>query len=362
VNREDVQGRNVFQGGFLGLDNIGVFNRSEPLPPGELMEQADGTAWMAAFCLDMLRIALELSREEPIYEDVATKFFEHFLYIAGALNDLGGCGVGLWDEEDQFFYDAVRTADGAVRPLRVRSMVGLIPLLAVEVLDPDVLARNPAFVRRMTWFLRYRPDLARLVSRFLEKGGGERRLLSLLRAHRMKALLARMLDEEEFLSPFGVRSLSRAHLEEPYRLDLDGRTLTVGYEPAESRSGLFGGNSNWRGPVWMQMNVLLVEALRKFHHFYGPGFRVPCPARSGRLRSLGEVADELARRLAGLFRPGEDGRRPALAGRCPLEACDGELLLFHEYFHGDDGRGLGASHQTGWTALVAELLRAGPAR
>ncbi len=362
VNREDVQGRNVFQGGFLGLDNIGVFNRSEPLPSGALMEQADGTAWMAAYCLDMLRIALEISREEPVYQDVATKFFEHFLYIAGALNDLGGTGVGLWNEEDQFFYDAVRPAEGAAQPLRVRSLVGLIPLLAVEVLDPDVLARNPEFVRRMTWFLRYRPDLARLVSRFMEKGGGERRLLALLRAHRMKALLARMLDEEEFLSPFGVRSLSKAYLREPYRLQLDGRLFTVGYEPAESSSGLFGGNSNWRGPVWMPMNVLLIEALRKFHHFYGPGFRVRCPSRSGRLLSLEEVADELARRLSCLFLADEGGRRPALAGRPPLAPGDGELLLFHEYFHGDDGRGLGASHQTGWTALVAELLRAAKPR
>jgi len=357
VNREDADGRNVFQGGFLGLDNIGVFNRSEPLPSGAHVEQADGTAWMAAYCLDMLRIALELAREEPIYEDVATKFFEHFLYIAGALNDLGGEGVGLWHEEDQFFYDALHGGGAPTRPLRVRSLVGLIPLLAVTVLEPEVLARTPEFGRRMAWFLQYRPDLARLVSRFMEPGGGERRLLALLRAHRMKALLRRMLDEDEFLSPFGVRSLSRAHRDAPYRFQLDGRSFTVHYEPGESSSGLFGGNSNWRGPVWVAMNALLVEALRKFHRFYGPGFRVECPARSGRHLSLGEVADELARRVGRLFLAGGDGRRPYRGGRPLAAPGDGDLLLFHEYFHGDDGRGLGASHQTGWTALVAELLR-----
>ncbi|HUK65940.1 MAG TPA: glucosidase [Anaeromyxobacteraceae bacterium] len=355
VNREDEEGRNVFQGGFLGLDNIGVFNRSEKLPSGAVVEQADGTAWMAAYCLDLLKIALELSREEPIYEDVATKFFEHFLYIAGALNDLGGRGVGLWHEGDQFFYDAVRTPDGRVEPLRVRSLVGLIPLLAVAVVDPEVLTRSRDFARRMGWFLHNRSDLARQVSRFMEKGGGERRLFALLRAHRMKALLARMLDEEEFLSPFGVRSLSRAHGRSPYTFTLDGRTFRVAYEPGESSSDLFGGNSNWRGPVWMPLNVLLIEALRKFHHFYGPAFRVECPTHSGRKLSLGEVADELTRRVTRLFLPDPSGKRPCR--RRPLYPGDEDLLLFHEYFHGEDGRGLGASHQTGWTALVAELVR-----
>ena len=355
VNREDREGLNVFQGGFLGLDNIGVFNRSVPLPQGAVIEQADGTAWMAGYCLDLLRIALELAREEPIYEDLATKFFEHFLYIAGALNDLGGKGVGLWHEGDQFFYDALRTSDGRVEPLRVRSLVGLIPLLAVLVVDPDTLARHPDFVRRMGWFLRYRPDLARQVSRFMEKGGGERRLFSLLRAHRMKALLARMLDEEEFLSPYGVRSLSKAHEREPYVLGLDGHSFEVRYEPGESSSGLFGGNSNWRGPVWMPLNVLLIEALRRFHRFYGPAFRVECPTRSGRKLSLGEVADELTRRVTRLFLADSTGRRPCR--RAPVAQGDEDLLLFYEYFHGEDGSGLGASHQTGWTALVAELVR-----
>jgi hypothetical protein len=359
VNREDAEGRNVFQGGFLGLDNIGVFNRSEPFPGGGVVEQADGTAWMAAYCLDMLRIALELASEEPHYEDLATKFFEHFLYIAGALNDLGGEGIGLWDEQDQFFYDAIRTPGAPARPLRVRSVVGLLPLLAVEVMEGEALARHRDFARRMAWFLRYRPDLARLVSRFMEKerGGGERRLVALLRAHRMKALLARMLDEEEFLSPYGVRSLSRAHAAHPYEHRLDGRTFTVRYEPGESSSSLFGGNSNWRGPVWLPVNALLVEALRKFHRFYGPELRVECPARSGRLLSLEEVADELVRRVTRLFLRGPDGRRPCDGDRAPLAPGDEDLLLFHEYFHGDDGRGLGAAHQTGWTSLVAEMLR-----
>jgi hypothetical protein len=357
VNREDAEGNNVFEGGFLGLDNIGVFNRSEPLPSGGVLEQADGTAWMAAYCLDMLRIALELAREEPFYEDVATKFFEHFLYIAGALNDLGGEGVGLWHEEDQFFYDAVRVPGMAPIPLRVRSLVGLMTLRAVEVLEPDMLERTPEFGKRMAWFLEHRRDLAHQVSRFMEKGGGERRLLSLLRAHRMKALLARMLDEEEFLSPYGVRSLSKAHERTPYELELGGRTFAVRYEPGESSSGLFGGNSNWRGPVWLPANYLLVEALRKFDRFYGPAFRVECPARSGRMLSLGEVADEIARRVCRVFVPDMDGRRPFRGGRPPLVPDDDGRLLFHEYFHGDDGRGLGASHQTGWTALVAELMR-----
>jgi mannosylglycerate hydrolase MGH1-like protein len=359
VNREDADGRNVFQGGFLGLDNIGVFNRSEPLPGGGRVEQADGTAWMAAYSLDMLRIALELAREEPHYEDLATKFFEHFLYIAGALNDLGGTGVGLWHEGDQFFYDAVRAPDGGAEPLRVRSLVGLLPLLAVEVIDGDALARHKDFAGRMAWFLRHRPDLARQVSRFLEKarGGEERRLVALLRAHRMKALLARMLDEEEFLSPHGIRSLSRVHAATPYVHRLDGRTFTIGYEPGESSSGLFGGNSNWRGPVWIPLNAMLIEALRKFHRFYGPALKVECPTRSGRLLTLGEVADELSRRVTTLFLRGAGGRRPCDGAGPPAAGADADLLRFHEYFHGDDGRGLGASHQTGWTALVAELLR-----
>jgi hypothetical protein len=358
VNRKDVEGRNVFQGGFLGLDNIGVFDRSD-LPGGEALDQADGTSWMAMYALDLLRIALELAREEPIYQDVATKFVEHFLYIAGAMNDVGGQGVALWDEEDEFFYDVLRRPDGQAVPLKVRSMVGLIPLFAVEVLEPELLGHVPEFTARLSWFLRYRSDLAGLVSRWHVPGAGYTRLLALLRGHRMKRVLRRMLDEDEFLSPFGIRSLSRHHRDAPFRLAVDGAIADVGYEPADSRTGLFGGNSNWRGPVWLPMNFLVVEALRRFHRYYGDDFRVECPTGSGKLRSLAEIADELAGRVTRLFLPGPDGRRP-YQGSTPPPGTEGQLL-FHEYFDGETGRGLGASHQTGWTALVAELLRP-PAR
>jgi hypothetical protein len=357
VNRKDAEGRNVFQGGFLGLDNIGVFDRSA-VAAGAALDQADGTSWMATYALDLLRIALELSRQEPVYQDVATKFLEHFLYIAGAMADVGRQGVELWDPEDGFFYDVLRRPDGQAVPLKVRSLVGLIPLFAVEVLEPGALAGAPQFTERLEWFLRHRPDLAALVSRWHVPGAGDTRLLALLRGHRMKRVLRRMLDEEEFLSPFGVRSLSRVHRGAPFRMAVDGGTAAVNYEPAESRTGLFGGNSNWRGPVWVPMNFLLVEALRRFHRYYGDDFRVECPTGSGRLRTLAEVADELAARVVRLFLPGPDGRRP-FRGGAPPAGDDGDLL-FHEYFDGETGRGLGASHQTGWTALVAELLR--PAR
>ena len=357
VNRKDVEGRNVFQGGFLGLDNIGVFDRSEMAPQGGALDQADGTSWMAMYALDLLRIALELACEEPIYQDVATKFFEHFLYIAGALNDVGRQGVALWDPEDEFFYDVLRLPDGRAMPLRIRSLVGLIPLFAVEVLQSEQLARLPDFAERLRWFLRYRPDLASLVSHWHVPGAGDTRLLALLRGHRLKRVLRRMLDESEFLSPFGVRSLSRYHRDHPVGLALAG-TFTIEYEPGEARTGLFGGNSNWRGPVWVPLNYLIVEALRRTHRYYGDDFRVECPAGSGVLLSLAEIADELAGRLLRLFLPGADGRRPYQGSAPPLPGSE-ELLLFHEYFDGEDGRGLGASHQTGWTALVAELIRSG---
>jgi hypothetical protein len=356
VNRKDVEGRNVFQGGFLGLDNIGVFDRSTMAPRGGGLDQADGTSWMAMYALDLLRIALELAREEPVYQDVATKFLEHFLYIAGAMNDVGKQGVALWDPDDEFFYDVLRQPDGRAVPLKVRSMVGLVPLFAVEVLGADQLAGAPEFAERLRWFLRYRPDLASLVSRWHEPGSGDTRLLALLRGHRMKRVLRRMLDEAEFLSPFGVRSLSRHHLEAPFDLALGG-TFAVGYEPGEARTGLFGGNSNWRGPIWVPMNFLVIEALRRFHRYYGDDFRVECPTGSGRLLSLAEIADELAARVARLFLPDATGRRP-YQGDAPVPEGGEDLLLFHEYFDGDSGRGLGASHQTGWTSLVAELLRA----
>ena len=356
VNRKDVEGRNVFQGGFLGLDNIGVFDRDQ-VRDGAL-DQADGTSWMAAYALDLLRIALELAREEPIYQDVATKFLEHFLYIAAAMNDVGRQGVSLWDPGDEFFYDVLRRPDGRAVPLRVRSAVGLIPLFAVEVLEAEQLDLAPEFAERLRWFLDYRPDLAALVSRWHVPGAGDTRLLALVRGHRMKRLLVRMLDEEEFLSPYGVRSMSRAYRGAPFLLQVDGGEAQVDYEPAESRSGLFGGNSNWRGPVWVPLNFLIVEALRRFHRYYGDDFRVECPTRSGRLLSLAEIADELARRVSRLFLPGPGGRRPYQGDAArPFDGTPGgEPLLFHEYFDAETGRGLGASHQTGWTALVAELI------
>jgi hypothetical protein len=360
VNRKDAQGLNVFQGGFLGMDNIGVFDRSAALPGGGRLHQADGTAWMAAYCLHLMRIALELALHNHVYEDVATKFFEHFLHIAEAMTQVGGqdVGVGLWDEEDKFYYDELRLPNGQIHKLRVRSMVGLVPLFAVEILEPELLQQLPEFDRRLAWFLSYRPDLASLVSHWDEPGRGQRRLLSLLRGHRMKRLLRRMLDETEFLSEFGVRSLSRAHRDQPYVFDCCGHWLTVAYRPAESDSDLFGGNSNWRGPIWFPVNYLIVEALLKFHAYYGDEFKVECPTGSGTYLSLREVADELARRLTRLFLRDERGRRPAFGDvdKFQTDPHFRDYLLFHEYFDGDTGRGAGAAHQTGWTALIALLL------
>jgi Mannosylglycerate hydrolase MGH1-like glycoside hydrolase domain len=358
VNRKDRAGRNVFQGGFLGLDNIGLFDRSRPLPTGGYLEQADGTAWMSMFSLQLMAIALELARTNAVYEDVATKYFEHFLYIAGAMNDIGGEGIALWDDEDGFFYDVLRGPDGGMTRLRVRSMVGLIPLLAVDTIEPGVLDEVPGFARRLDWFLADRPDLARLVSRWRDPGMADRRLLSLVRADRMKRLLRRMLDPDEFLSPYGIRSLSRSHADAPFELAFEGERYMIGYEPAESRSGLFGGNSNWRGPVWFPLNFLLIEALRTFHRYYGDDFLVEHPTGSGDRSSLGHIADDLAARLVAIFRRGAEGRRPVFGDdeRSQLDPEWRDRLLFYEYFHGDTGAGLGASHQTGWTALVAPLL------
>ncbi|MFM7736548.1 MAG: MGH1-like glycoside hydrolase domain-containing protein, partial [Alphaproteobacteria bacterium] len=358
VNRKDSEGNNVFQGGFLGLDNIGVFDRSKPLPTGGTLEQSDGTSWMGMFSLDLLTIALELARENPVYQDIATKFFEHFLYIAEAMNNLGGEGVPLWNDEDEFFYDVLHLPDGRVLPMRLRSFVGLIPLFAVRTLEPDLLEQFPDFRERLEWFLENRPELARLVSRWHEPGFGKRHLLALVRGSRMKRLLRRALDPNEFLSPHGVRSMSRAHAEHPYVLGLDGGEWCMRYEPGESRSAAFGGNSNWRGPVWLPVNFLLVEALRKLHAYYGDDFLVECPTGSGSRTTLDGIADFLSRRLVSLFLPGEDGRRPCDgASGEPRIAGDEDLLVFHDFFHGDDGRGLGARQQTGWTGLVAELVR-----
>ena len=358
VNRKDPQGRNVFQGGFLGLDNIGVFDRSTAVPLGGHLEQADGTAWMGMFCLNMLTIALELARENRVYEDVATKFFEHFLYIAGALNNIGGEHIALWDEEDEFAYDVLHLPFGRSERLKVRSLVGLIPLLAVETIEPSLLEEVPEFKKHLEWFIEYRPDLSGLISRWHEPGAGERRLLALMRGHRMKRLLRRMLDPEEFLSDYGVRSMSRAHAAHPYVIHLDGAPHTVRYEPAESHSWLFGGNSNWRGPIWFPINYLLIEALQKFHRYYSDDFLVECPTGSGQHLTLWQIGEELSRRLERIFLRGPDGRRPVFDDITKFQTDPHwrDYLLFYEYFHGDTGAGLGASHQTGWTGLVAKLL------
>lgn len=362
VNRKDADDNNVFQGGFLGLDNIGVFDRSAPLPGGGHIDQADGTSWMAMYCLNLMRIALELALHNRVYEDIATKFFEHFLYIAKAMSDISDQHIGLWDEDDQFFYDVLRSPDGTKIPLKVRSMIGLIPFYAVEVIGSELLDKLPDFKRRMKWFLDYRPDLASLVSDWNEPGRGNRHLLSLLRGHRMRKLLQRMLDETEFLSDYGVRSLSRVHHDQPYKVSCASTPMSVHYQPGEAESGMFGGNSNWRGPVWFPVNYLLITSLRRFAGFYGEGFKIECPTGSGRFLSINEVADELARRLIRIFRKDANGRRPAYGGdeRLQNDPHFKDYLLFHEYFHGDEGHGLGASHQTGWTGLVAKLLQPRP--
>jgi hypothetical protein len=355
VNRKDTEGNNVFEGGFLGLDNIGVFDRSQPLPEGLRLDQSDGTAWMAKYCLDMLSIALELARHRPAYEDVATKFFEHFMWIGAAVYGEGG----LWDDEDGFFYDRLRSNDGESVRLRVRSFVGLIPLFAVATFEPDLVARLPRFARRVQWFTKYRAHVVERIKVPISPGAGGRFILSLVGPRKLRRLLERVLDPRQFLSPYGLRSMSREHLEHPYRVELGGQTMAVGYDPAESSSGTFGGNSNWRGPIWFPVNYLMIESLQRFHHYYGDDFRVELPTGSGRFATLNEAAQDLSRRLCALFTKDENGVRPfnggdALLDRDPLWQ---ELLLFHEYFHGDTGQGLGASHQTGWTALVAKLLQ-----
>jgi hypothetical protein len=358
VNRKDRDGRNVFEGGFLGLDNIGVFDRSAALPTGGTLEQSDATAWMGMFSLNMMAIALELARNDIVYEDVATKFFEHFLYIAGAMNDLGGTGIDIWDEEDGFFYDVLLMPGGAPLELKIHSLVGIIPLLAVETLDPELRRRLPHFDRRLRWFLSNRPDLASLVPSWEEPGAGKHRLLALTHGDRMRRVLNRMLDPTEFLSDHGIRSVSKFHEAQPYIFNANGTPYMVDYEPAESRSGLFGGNSNWRGPIWFPINFLLIDALRKFHHYYGDQFTVECPVGSGTQLTLSQVADELSRRLASIFLPGPGGNRPVFGGNevAQKDPYWRDHLLFYEYFHGDTGAGLGASHQTGWTALVGALL------
>jgi len=362
VNRKDAEGMNIFQGGFLGLDNIGVFDRSAPLPTGGHLEQSDGTSWMAMYSLNMLAIAMELARHDHAYEDVASKFWEHFLNIAHAMSggrQHGGEGHDLWNDDDGFFYDVLHTADDGRIPLKVRSLVGLIPLLAVETLDAESLDRYDAFRRRMEWFIEHRPDLTSNVACMHTPGHGDRRLLSIVDRDRLRRVLSVMLDEREFLSPHGIRAISRIHREQPYCFTASGREYRVMYEPAESTSGLFGGNSNWRGPIWYPINVLLIEALRTFDRYYHDSFTVECPTGSGRLMTLGQVADELARRLSSVFLDDAGGRRPVFGAVERFQADPNwhDLIPFHEYFNGDTGAGVGASHQTGWTALVARLLQ-----
>jgi hypothetical protein len=356
VNRKDELGNNVFEGGFLGLDNIGIFDRSAPLPTGGALEQSDGTSWMAMYSLNMLTIALELAQRNPAYEDVASKFFEHFLYIADAAN--GKDADSLWDEEDGFYYDLLRLPSGEWFRMKVRSMVGIIPLFAMETIDPAVIERLPGFRKRMEWFIRHRPDLCSNIASMTERGMGERRMLSLVGPRRLRRILEKVLDEEEFLSPYGIRALSRCHARQPYRLRVDAATYEVHYEPGESSTGLFGGNSNWRGPVWFPVNYLLIESLQRFHHYLGEDYKVEYPRGSGEKMDLWEVAAALSQRLSALFLRGKDGRRPGFGPHRKFHEDPHfrDHILFYEYFHGDTGAGLGASHQTGWTALVAKLL------
>jgi hypothetical protein len=358
VNRKDPEGRNLFSGGFLGLDNIGVFDRSRPLPTGGHLKQADGTAWMAFYCNTMLSMALELASEDPAYEDLASKFFEHFIAIADAINNLGGSG--LWCDDDGFYYDQLHVGDEH-KALRIRSLVGVIPLIAAEVLDESTFERLHGFRKRMNWFLTNRADLARHIACMEPRMGedaGLQRLLAIPTRERLQRVLGYVLDESEFLSPHGIRSVSRVHKDRPYELDVHGEIHRVDYVPAEGTTGLFGGNSNWRGPIWFPINYLVLEALERYHHFYGDDLKVECPVGSGRLLNLQQVAEELQDRLARLFLPDAAGQRPCHGGEARYAGDPHwkDLVLFHEYFHGDTGRGVGASHQTGWTALVLRCI------
>jgi hypothetical protein len=358
VNRKDSEGNNIFEGGFLGLDNIGVFDRSRPFPNGGLIEQSDGTSWMAMYCLNMLRISQELAvNADPLYEDIANKFFEHFLYIAHAINGMGG--EGLWHEEDGFFYDRLSLPDGQSIPMRVRSMVGVIPLFAVDTMASGLIESLPGFEKRMNWFITNRPDLCQNLAPLMRHGVEQRHLLSLVSRGRLVRVLEKLLDESEFLSPHGIRSVSKYHEAHPYTLQVDGQQYRVGYEPAESSTGLFGGNSNWRGPVWFPVNYLLIESLQRFHFYFGEEFTVEFPTGSGVRMHLGEVAAQLSRRLSRLFLRDDQGRRPVFGGaeKYQTDPHFWDYPLFYEYFHGDNGAGLGANHQTGWTALVAKLLQ-----
>jgi hypothetical protein len=363
VNRKDPDGNHLFSGGFLGLDNVGVFDRNKPLPNGQYLEQADGTAWMAFYCATMLSITLELATIDRAYEDMATTFFEHFVSIADAMNSLGG--TGLWDEHDGFYYDQL-CVEGQKTPLRIRSIVGLVPLFACECIDQETIDQLPGFKKRMQWFLNNRRDLAAHISYMREREDSRhsRRLLAMPARHRLMRVLRYMLDEREFLSPYGIRSLSQIHRDHPFTLRVGDEEATVRYSPGESDTYIFGGNSNWRGPIWFPINYLVIEALERYHHFYGDSLKVECPTGSGQMMTLGEVAHELASRLTRIFLPDERGNRPAHGGdhRYAQSPHWRDLLLFYEHFHGDTGRGLGASHQTGWTALITRCLEKTAAR
>ncbi len=359
VNRKDAEGKNVFQGGFLGMDNVGVFDRSAELPTGGYINQSDGTSWMAMYCLNLLTIALELALDNPVYEDIATKFFEHFLYIAKAMNHIGEDDTALWDEKDGFFYDVLQLPKGEQIQLKVRSMVGLVPLFAVVTIEPEILAKLPAFKERLEWFIQNRPHLKHNVACMQTAGVGAKRLLAIVHRDKLKKILQKMLDETEFLGAYGIRAVSRFHAEYPYRFDVNGSQFRVDYEPAESSSGLFGGNSNWRGPVWFPVNFLLIESLQKFYHYLGDDFTVEYPTGSGQYLNLWDVSTELSKRLIQIFLKDSSGRRPLYGGIEMFQTDPNwqNLILFHEYFHGDNGAGIGASHQTGWTGLVAKLIQ-----
>nr|WKN36755.1 glucosidase [Tunicatimonas sp. TK19036] len=357
VNQKDSVGNNLFEGGFLGLDNIGVFDRSHNIPEGGYLEQADATAWMAMYCLNMLRISLEIAQTRPYYQEMASKFFEHFLAIASAMFNIGKENVDLWDDIDQFYYDVVHPPGQPGHVLQVRSIVGIIPLFATEVLNPELLKKLPDFTRRLQWVLKNRPEQGSLISRWYEPGKGETRMLSLVRVHRLKCILRRMLSEQEFLSPYGVRALSKYHADHPFDYDINGHTYSVSYLPGESDSSMFGGNSNWRGPIWFPINFMIIESLQKFHQYYGNTLRVEFPTGSGQFYTLDKIAEKLSERLIAIFTQQPDGNRAYTDGHPKFKDPHFQKnLLFYEYFHGDSGKGLGASHQTGWTGLVSELI------
>ncbi len=357
VNQKDSEGNNIFEGGFLGLDNIGVFNRSAPVPGGGFLEQADGSSWMAMYAVNMMQISLELALYNPVYEHMAIKFAEHFLYIAGSIADMGGDSLGLWDDQDGFYYDLLRKPDGENDRLRLRTLVGLIPMFAVIVFDENTWNKLSGLKERLDWFMQQRPDLVKLISYWKDTKGTEQHLFSLLRGHRMKLLLKRMLDPAEFLSDYGIRSISKTYQDHPYHYHLNGADYQVRYIPAESDSDMFGGNSNWRGPIWMPVNYLLIQSLKNFQEYYTDDFKVEYPTNSGSYHSLAEIAAALSGRLKSIFLRNAKGERPVFGGSEKLNRDPHfkDYILFHEYFHGDNGKGLGASHQTGWTGLIALL-------